>query len=603
MITLVGLEGDWPAERNVAWGAAVCLDGEHLLNSFTLRRSPRDELDELVQVGAVTPFKKPIEINTLDSARDVIVLVCRRSFQHAALFRPQKEPELGVHWSNAKSKDFITVVIQGRSVFEAHARQVASNVFAEVTRGRVPEAAVDELLADALVVAQSNPLLLALKARRYSLANASISPLFRARCRTEEAKKEFDEALISLRGLGIYQIKYHGGIAASGGLPLQKASKQLGALLSVSKAVNDHLTETLPISVIASDFPDMNLREIRRSSAILSLDCSTEADSDFQRYLRHAQIEALQRFLDGDIPSDLRSDASFMDALNQLAHPDEDTEVEHQPLDSAAFAPIQYRPVTEDQFHAAESLAIFGYLQGVSDTATKVELAFCPMQNLKLSLVNNGVGEAPLGAASVRDRNDFLYIPALAGVRRFVARGGEFKVFLESVNVLASEDVGTVTALPSAEAPGMVFTIRDTISISAGALHLSIGQGISVRLPTGTLDDARRFLGEFQEAVRATELEATGTPATAWIQLGRRFKPNANQRSLYALSQIPQPATLGQIRLQLSRSQATPAKNNLRRALRERPHLVDEDEAHQTFSLSESGRAVCRVLSKSGVFV
>lgn len=609
MTTILGFEGAWPDGVLVAWGAAILADEDQIRNSLSGQFVLRDELDDYLVDGVVTRFPNPIPLT--NDGHGVIVLAIRRDTKHDRHFKPARDPDAGVIHTTW-TKDLFIAIFTDLPAFRSYGETVGAATFATIARNEVPQGDIEPLLTAGLIVAPTNPYLLALKASRSS-GNDTAVALLRRRCKGDVALTVFDEVLASVTARSRrYEVKYTHGVASRGGLDVRVASRQLHALFVIQGELTEEIQEDVPFRIRHDEVPTIHLRELKAASATMSFD-TAEADDEtaMTRYLRFLQMKRLKRILDGELPKAAREDTAFLEALARFVKPDEDTVVEHQGFDAEHFAVVEYRPAPAQAYVPSEIVHCLGFVEGIFDRLGKVEIGICPGQTLKMSTRSDGEGGQPRGTALFAARNDYLFRPVRVTMRRHLAPNGELKVWLHELTLLKPGEATTIDYLPSGFLDGTLVRLAARIStteegdIVVNWLFRNPDHGPQpskvVLRARHTEHGAESWLADLAKHASAIELERADDAVLEWVRIGRRSRPAPYMRYLFEIAEVRGQVRLGALRQRLvDRYGWAPSKQSIAGVLRTYTELFSENP-DGTWKLSFAGDRLRVVLEKAGM--
>lgn len=573
---ILGVEGEWSSAEPLTWGAAVLDLGTEIANSLSRLRSAKSKLNDYAFAGAIHRLR-PIEIGSTDAWGSVLLLLRKSTTANLDRFAPSAQGQ-GL-LESGYTKDFRWYLFGSLAAFSEHADSVAARVFQEVAPPdvrRSPESA--DLLAIAMLFAPRDSRLLALRANQAG-TTAVAARLLRARAADPDV---FDGARRALTNdLDAYMLKYSGGQAEGGGLPASVAAQKLRDVVKVDRALVPVVRAQFP-KFAPKNLPEIHTQEMVAASATFHFTAG-DADDPVATLMGQAKLRLFKEALDGHIPPALLADRGVISALNRLAKPDPETQVEHAfGGKGTPFAPIKYEPTEDGSYSPREVLRCLGYLEGVFNRQHKIEAGIVLSTNIELSTSDDGHGQIPAGVSILQASNDFLYTPAIFTIQRFEGLKGELRVYLKALEILGPEPA-EIDAIPS-HIGGMLFHCRAVASFAADRLEVRQADNTSpiLEILTGrTAPQAaawREKLGD-----RARPLELAAASAGSWIQVAKTPRIQPWQRTAIWLLENATP-------------ESPKAWVPRIASLREKPQYFRFDE--RSVALSPMGLAMASVLRR-----
>lgn len=451
---VVGLEGAWPAEAAVAWGAAAIArtDAEGgvsaVRNGITGHAIRQADFAQLLNDGAITETPK-IAID--DNVGQVVVFAVRRAFQGQSFFLNDVSA-----LARRGTKEFWYRVYEYPQQFERFVGRVVNDVTGSILREPARSDA-DAIMRALAIMAPQDPLVHA--TRRLVAPEESkrrVDRTARATLDTQQRRKDYEQLIRVLEGESYrYELKYTGGIAEGGGMDLDRTVTQLSALERLHKAFRPILVKKHAIFESQEDVPAPRLYELRAASAGLHFEVNIKGEAPLARLARFFELRMLEDAVSGQIEEELSSDVSFMEDMQTLLHPSDDTLVEQKRPDAEEYQEIEFAPITREKMEPADRFVCFCFLQGIISEARNVELKVAPKLRYTVSTRNNGFGGPPEGVSTIARGREFLFEATVASLTRFTtpSRTRE-KIYAEGLHVLASEGPAEFSWIPSFLAPG-----------------------------------------------------------------------------------------------------------------------------------------------------
>lgn len=594
---VVGMEGFWPEDSPIAWGAAAIAKSDgaevdiEIENSVTGRSIQQPEFMQLVRELAITPTPR-ISVPRSDA---LIVFSVRRSFASSSLFL-NEEPAVARRATQAAWHR----VYEYPEQFERFSRRVVDDIVRDIIRDIKHEEA-ETLLRLSVVLRPTYPLAHAL---RTLIAPEEQKRRVRRTARASIPPSEWEEYETLCRVLAgdshRYELKYSGGIAKGGGMDLDQTVVQLSALERLHERFREDLVNDCTIFDSIADVPAPRLHELRAASAGLHFEVNVEGEDLLTRLARFLELKLLQQVVSGEIPEDMSSDPAFMEAVQTLLHPSDDTQVEERRPDATEYRKVEFSTFEPEELLPTNSFNCFCFLQGIISEARRVELKVAPKTRYEVSTRNNGFDEPPSGIEALASGREFLFEPTVASLTRFATpSGSRERIYAAGFEVLATAGRAEFSWIPSFLAPGAFVRVGVHVVERDGEGILSFdGIPLLAGLLTPGLDRIAAWLRSFADWCTNIELESS--PHTDdWIVPARRREPTAFARILDVMSDTGPRSSVDDIVIRLqAKFGSRVRRNNTRRTAASNSRffqLVDSDDDGSFIELLPAGKKAVNV--------
>lgn len=512
--TVVGFEGFWPEESPLAWGAAALVESPEddgpATNSLSRATTDRARFKLLCDEGAVTPTPN-IALNEHSPA---VVVALRRTFSEYNLFL-NDNPWIG----KKTTKTAIYRVYRYPDQFQRYAERVATDICAHVLQEQKPSPTDDVLLRAALALKQDAPLVHATRyLRGDSKARLKLDAIARASIRDDERRSEYEMLRDGLSDeFQTFGIKYQDGIARGGGMDVDDTIIQLDTFKQLHPPFTEDLKKRHPVLEHVEHVPFPRLRELKAASAGLEFAIHVDGEPPIVRLARYLELKMLEDAVKGKLPHDVTPEVR--QALQQMLHPNEYTQVFHHALKSTGYEDVAYEKVSAEDLRPGPLLDIFCFVEGVARDTQKVELKASRNLRINVSRTDNGFGEEPDGATEFSFTRDFLFEPTTVRIQRFSTQTGrKQKFYLQSVRFVEPDTSQRFGWIPSHFFPGSFVRIpqaRAEIS-GAGTLSLNGKELSSDGLKVPSHERTVALLEQFESWCLEQELSASPS-ADDWI--------------------------------------------------------------------------------------
>lgn len=590
MIRVIGFEGTWPQDSVVAWGAAALQDGSVVWNSFSRHSENVNHLSGADSSDAYTTIE-PVDIRDDYRTSDVVVVGIRLSHVSATHFRVDTD-RIGGFVQHKRSKGCLYYILKDRQAFDAYANEVVAGLFLHLMKQSIAPPVALDLITAALSLAPHSPYLHAMlvvfsnsSRRAVGIANASL--------RTDQDKATFQAIVTACNPVADdLWLKYEHGIAAGGGLDIDVAVKQFHSMDIIHRNIKTVLVKRIPYLDDETDIPPFRLRRLKVGSADIALGIDVDGEPLISRVARYMELRIFQEILRGNIPQELSDAPEFLDAVEALVHPTPETVLSQRGLGADRDERVYFETFTERDATPELPFSVFGFVQGTVREVKSIEIRLFPKMREVVSIETNGHGQAPDGADVFRARNDFLFLPAVFVLQRFVDPRGRYKFFLQSVRLLEGQGSVAVDAIPSTFVPGAFMrdpdaTIERTESGRIVVLDLDIRHSDN----RASLGQAESWMREYAERCRARELELASSGVATWVPPVRPKPLSAMARILLAVSARGGSVLISDLTGDLYQKHGVAVRrNNTRREIRENPELIVFDsEDDERVVLTELG--------------
>jgi hypothetical protein len=502
MAEIVAFEGKRSGRVFFAWGTAAVRDGDRLLNSTRQISSSfeEEEFKTLVNEGALTALTTPIEISTENAKLPLVVLEINAAegFEHELHVDQNR---IATVLASATSGGHHYYVFASHEVF----RGVASTLIAQALRCLLYldkwTEGHDRLLRSAMALDAHHPVINALRAFRSTNAEAFL-PIARNNLRSDEARQVFESAWLAFTHTDLsYVLKYKGGLVREeGGMQIGHVARLMKSIQAAHPVLATTIVRKHPFLLRP---PETQLYELKAASAEFHF--TVPQVSLGERFARYLELELFEQALDGSVPDTERVPPAFVEAVRQIAAPDEKTAVS-QKLGANALRPVRSKlEGDEEPFERwSPPLNVLGYQSGLVRDTEQIEINMFPGHRILVSSTDNGAGARPIGLDFLQTRRDFLYQPALYKIQRRLHDSTE-RYFLQEVFVLKQGAKGVVTAIHSSIVAG-AFVCNLSIRVARNGGRLVFGEDSLSGVEARAIGDAQKWMLAFGEICRKIEL-------------------------------------------------------------------------------------------------
>lgn len=519
---VVGFEGAWPASVGVAWGVAAIQqlteDGHpRVMNSVTGQRIPLSEFKILRKAGALSRTAR-LRLDGHDGP--TMVVAVRRTYVAKDLFLNDATCR-----ARGATKEAYFRAYAYPSEFDAYAQRVAEDAVAEFLRDAEVRDEAAGVLRTVSVLRPGDPFVHV--ARRYhSLATRKQAVDLTAELALEDVNKlrTYTQLSQTLEGRGRpYEIRYHGGFAHGGGMDVDRSATQFSALKKMHRSLEPVVRRRFGFLESDTAAPAPRVREMRPGSAIISFDAFVKGEPPISTLYRYFELEMINDAVRGKLHSDLSSDPDFVDGLQTLLAPTEDTQVQVRSVGTAnddAWEDVEYDRIERQNMSADSEMLCFAVVQGVVSDARRIELKLSPRLRHIVSTTDNGSGELPLGAGSVAAFRENLFEPAVVRLVRFSNAAGRERFYVRELQMLRSQaHTASFDMIPSALIPGAFVRIDRTTAKRTPEGSIVLGQSVvGTGANSASHDLVADWLRRFAGWSVTQELAASPDSPDDWIR-------------------------------------------------------------------------------------
>ena len=611
MSKVIALEGTWPSDAVVAWGAAALQSGEAGAVRNTVSRALQDEASwkQLVDEGHAWKLPEPITIRPeYEENRLVLVGIRTDSTNHDFLLADTGK--LGGLIAQKRSKPYLFYVFSDREAFDEYATDTAASITWYALKQPADKPELSDLIAAGLILAPTDPQLHAL---RVTLASnrGRATAVSRAALAGSPALPAFERLLQALTADAHvdYWLKYQDGIAEGGGLDVDVAAVQLGALAFVHKRLVPVLQERYPFLQSETSVPSFRFRNLEAASAKLGFGVSLEGRPLLDRVARYLEIDLLQEVLRGHVPEPLVNDREFQEHLERLCRPSPDTTVRQRPLQTDEDEAVVYEPFSRSHARHDANVTALAYVQGAYKRLRRAELRLSSSISEVVSTENNGFDRPPVGADVFQQAaGSYFFRPSVVKLDRFADDQGRYRWYLSSIAILKIDQTASISAVPSAILPGALFQ-HAALSVKRVSESDYELPGLTLRLENPlTLSTAEKWMSDFFGYAAQYELKHGLDPDVSWVRPLKLKPASALMRVLLVLQKRGGTALLPDLISDVNAlAESRVRRNNTRREIRNAPELAvfdpeDDELVHITAVGSQHAliymRAVPEIVSK-----
>lgn len=597
MTQIIGLEGRWPDDVLVAWGAAaLLLDDGMIRNTITGAVLPQSDWHRLIQHGHAYSLPEPIPIRLEYTYKKMLVVGIRGDRKSHDLFLPDTGRTGGIVASK-RSRRLLFYVFMDRDSFDSYSGEVAASIAWNVLKQKPDEPNLLELVTAGLLIAPIDAQLHALRVvlstnreRTLAVARAILSKstgiqLFEGLLRALDADQDVD-----------YWINYHDGIAEGGGLDVDTAVKQLGALSKIQKRLIPILQSLYPFLQSEESIPSYRLRQLKAASADLGFGVSLEGRPLIDRVARYLEIQLLQEVLRGNLPKELTDDREFLEDLHQLCRPSPETTVRQRPLQKSEDEAVVFEPFDEPTTARHDTtIRALCYIEGAYKQLRRIEVRLGPeMGAIVVSTEKTANDSTPAGAHLIQqDPSRFLFRPSLVYLDRYVDDQSRYRWYLSSIDVLSEGESVEIVDTPSAIVSGAFFRGPVMRLEKTGLTEYAVGGATFQVADPPTPAGARQWLQRFSQISARHELEHGLLDDVSWCPPAKVRPPSALMRILLVLNHTADGRLLlPELISRVNRiAEAHVRRGNTRRELKNNPELVTIDmEDDEVICITDLGR-------------
>ena len=611
-LRVIGFEGSRDDGSPVNWGTAAIADEDRILNAVTRQRSALDRLDELVEDGHLTRFKRPLQIDTKAAELPLVVVELVRA-SPLFPFLAADTGRIGGLTANRAGREHYVYIFDGQESMDLYAHEIASRIAQELLyrdwSGKRPLAAA--LVNAGLVLTSQHPALNALRVAWLPESRRDRARSLALACIESEADTEAFTDLLDALTAGddeTYVIKYEEGIAQGGGLDVDQGARILGGAKSAHAPLAKEVVRRHPY---LSEPPPPRFNNMMAASATLHFTAHIEGRPLGEAVARRLELRMLERGVRGEalpvMPEEQR--AKLEKAIDTLRRPDDETTVSHVPIGKTESEPLSGdidKP--RARVHRSEPLTMLGYQSGMINDADQVEImVFPPVGNhhrgrLLLKTHDDGDGNEPIGVRPLQEGGDLLSHVMAVTILRIVDAHGRESTHLRKVKPLGVGGHVVVTAIPSSVVDGAVMY----------GLYLDVRRPSSNRIVcdlgavkgTGqlTLRGAREWMEQYAARCQAYELAGHHNVPVRYWRPARPHAPSALHRLLVVLKAEGGAASQSHVVAQINeRFGGNVRINNTRREVIHNPSLLAFDEEdRRIIRLLPDGEAVAAAFERAG---
>ena len=320
------------------------------------------------------------------------------------------------------------------------------------------------------------------------------------------------------------------------------------------------------------------------------------------RVARYLALELLENAVEGrlELP-DTEQQRTLDAAVERIVRPTPETSLRHKRLEEQELSPVNASDVEQTERVRSERLDLIAVISGLRHDS-EAELQFTPSLRVTVSTEDNGDGEAPEGAETIRRDRTFLRRLCCVSLVREHVPGSTAKFFLRRLRLLGPGEGAQISALPSSVVTGaFVVGLRIRVRLSNRSDRLTGGLGGINVDSTGALDTTRDFLESLARAAARYELEHAG-PTSRWIGPPKSDEASPLARVVIVLQSQGGAANVSVIRTLVERRFGRAVRgNNTRREVLRHPDLLEFDaDDSQLVRLTEHGARYFIAFSGAG---
>jgi len=583
MTVVLGFEGTLDGALVSYGAAAIAVGDKHVRNSvsgLTVEIEPNT-------FDSVTKFRTVLAIEDTYEKAPVIVLALDRSTSAIEPLVPDTG-RLGGFVTTKREKPYVFYLFQDRQAFAQYCEEAVWSVTEALLQGEVEEVDILQLIRSCLVLAPRDPVLLAL--RIHWSADKDATRKTAERLLTPEGRISLRTYL---RALGQpqdaeYLIKYDRGIAGTGGLDLEVAVRQLGALHGLHEKLEPELRRRLPFIGENGSIPELRFQTLRAASAQLGF--GVRGNTLRERVIRFFELELIAEIVAGKLPQDVAKDPEFRQGLEALLAPP-DTVVLHQPIGAPELEPIEREVLVqpEESVVRQDSARVLGFVEGMFRRVRRAELRIGVNHLITVPTEDDGYGLVPMGADVLRMGRGGYFLPTVFSLTRRLYSSGRSTWFMQRMNILQESHQADVDTFPSSIIEKALFKVGDCrVSYDGHVLSVD-GLGEAHVVGVG-LDAATGWLTQLQSLAIVAELKATASPDTVWLPPAPFPQATAVRRIIAVLGTVDHETRLPELVSMLNDRFSTRVRiNNTMRELRDHKDLFEVDE--DMVKLTDTGRA------------
>jgi hypothetical protein len=597
---IIGMEGFVPADAVVVWGAAAVRDGQTLINNQTGVTAPMAEAARLRDGRHLYLFDAPIEVrDEYDDAPMIVVMVNLESEKRDPFIADINR--FGGLIGHRYTQHWQHYVFADPESFGRYANVVADEVTSRILYSDQPASNENrELVRLALTLTPNNASLNAVRVHLAGQNVAVVERLAKASMRSAESLSQFELLLRALRsGDASYELKYEDGAAAGGGFDVDVALNTLSAIQAAHKAFKQPLRIQYPF---VREIPSPRFQQMRAASAELHFVPSVPNRPLGEKVARYLSLHFLEEALRGEVPPEVPKTRDLKNAIRRIAQPSKDTHtrLSQKRLAQTDLEDVTFVPGVEAPRQRSEVLKMLGFVSGLERDYT-AELALFPKRRLRISTIDNGDGDQPIGAEATRGAAFFRKPFVLSLVREIQDEIADY--FLAEMQMIGPGFADHLTAIPSSVLEGAVMTgMNLAIRWPDGAAELSIdGLGTYEDAGSGTLERLNRFLATYSRNCADYELLGPHPVVISWLPPPAPVT-TAVGRVLVALAKFDGRAPVSDVAATISGYYGKVVRvNNTRREVLRHPDLLEFDpDDNKVMRWTERGRSFHAVYVAAG---
>jgi hypothetical protein len=595
--SVVGFEGALDSSYDATWGTAAVRIGRELINPTTGFRADIATLDDLAERGALHRFSSPIPVKATDAEQPLIVVAISEESQ----YRSMLEVDTGRHGGVVQKvvRDGATcLIVRSEEALRQYSKDVAHGILAQVMKLEKPGRAQLGIVRAGLSLDPTHPYLNAMRAYLASSSSSHLKEVARACTRGAKGKAAFDEFYHALSSTErTHVLEYRKGITAGGGLDIENAAPILDALVKVIKRLANEVREDW---VFVPRVPSPRLHALESGSAKLVFKVDLESRPIGERVARYLELRALEKVLQGDLPTGVKNEADFEEALEAVVQPTPETRLWQKPLERDAVEEVSVEAPAGDADIVQEEFRLVCLVTGYFSDTEKLEVRIHPSSGgrLQLSTSNNGNDARPIGIESLPEDRVDLFRLAVITLRRDSDGRGRESFWLRSLSLLDKNTDLSIKALPSSVVRGAFCRIR-SVTVSRAHLYVHLGEKRIAERFAETKSDSYRWLREYYRTCEEIELTQT---AREWSASAKPPRASATARVVIAVESLGGVAPAARVAEEVSRRyQSIQRVNNTRREVIQNPrYLKFSGEYDKDIELKDLGKLYAKAYRQAG---
>lgn len=595
--SVVGFEGVLDTSYDATWGTAAVRIGHELINPTTGYKADIATLDDLAERGALHRFSKPIPIKTENAHEPLIVIAIREESPHRSLLELDTGRHGGVVQKLARD-GAICLIARNEEAMRLYSKDVAHGILAQVMKLEKPGRAQVGIVHAGLALDPTHPYLNAMRAYLAPSSSGRLREIARACTRGAKGKAAFDEFLHALSSNErTHVLEYRKGITAGGGLDLENAAPIFEALVKLIRRLANEVREDW---AFVPRVPSPRLHELQPGSAKLVFKVDLASRPIGERVARYLELRALEKVLQGEVPTGVKNEAEFEEALEAVVQPTPETRLWQKPLEREAVEEVSVDSPSGDADIVQEEFRLVCLVTGYFSDTEKLELRIHSSSGgrLQLSTSNNGDDATPLGIDKLPEDHVDLFRLAVVTLRRDSDSHGREHFWLRSLSLLDQNTDLSVKTIPSSVVRGAFCKIR-SVTVSRARAYVQLGDTRVQEPFKERKADSYRWLREYFRTCEEIELTQS---AKEWSSSARPPRPSATARVVIAVESLGGVAPAARVAEEISRRFNTIQRvNNTRREVIHNPrYLRFSGEHDKDIALEELGKLYARAYRQAG---